>query len=174
MLAHLLATKRKKVTTCSAFPVKRSRSSGFWVAIPTGQVSRWHTRIITQPETTSGAEAKPYSSAPSSAAMITSRPVFICPSTCTVIRSRRPFSRSVCWVSARPSSHGVPACLSEFRGLAPVPPSWPEMSTTSACALETPEATVPTPKRETSLTCTRAAGFADFASWISWARSSIE
>ena len=30
--------------------MKRSRSRGFWVAMPTGQVSRWHTRIITQPD----------------------------------------------------------------------------------------------------------------------------
>ena len=100
-----------------------------------------------QPATTSGAVAKPYSSAPSSAAMTTSRPVFMAPSTCTVIRSRKPLSSNVCWVSARPISHGVPACLSEFIGDAPVPPSWPEMSTTSACALDTPAATVPTPSR---------------------------
>ena len=32
--------------------------------MPTGQVSRWQTRIITQPETTRGAVAKPNSSAP--------------------------------------------------------------------------------------------------------------
>ena len=51
-------------------PENRSRSSGFCVAMPTGHVSRWQTRIITQPDTTSGAVAKPYSSAPSSAAMI--------------------------------------------------------------------------------------------------------
>jgi hypothetical protein len=38
----------------------------------------------------------------------------------------------------QPSSHGEPACLSEVSGEAPVPPSWPEMSTTSACALDTP------------------------------------
>ena len=64
----------KKFTTNSGLPVNRLRSSGFWVAMPTGQVSRWQTRIITQPETTSGAVAKPNSSAPSSAAMTTSRP----------------------------------------------------------------------------------------------------
>ena len=127
-----------------------------------------------QPETTSGAVAKPYSSAPSSAAMTTSRPVFSWPSVCTTIRSRSPLSSRVCWVSARPSSQGPPACLSEVSGEAPVPPSWPEMSTTSACALETPAATVPTPTSETSLTCTRAEGLAFFRSWISCARSSIE
>ena len=66
----------KKVTTNSGWPLKRLRSSGFWVATPTGQVSRWQTRIITQPDTTSGAVAKPNSSAPSRAAITTSRPVF--------------------------------------------------------------------------------------------------
>ena len=86
-------------------------------------------------DTTSGAVAKPNSSAPSSAAITTSRPVFSWPSACTTMRSRRPLSSSVCCVSARPSSHGAPACLSEVSGEAPVPPSWPEMSTTSAWAL---------------------------------------
>ena len=57
--------------------------------------------------------------------MITSRPVFSCPSTCTTMRSRRPFSSSVCCVSARPSSHGAPACLIDVSRAAPVPPSWP-------------------------------------------------
>ena len=35
--------------------------------MPTGQVLRWQTRIMMQPMTTSGAVAKPNSSAPSSA-----------------------------------------------------------------------------------------------------------
>ena len=96
----------KNVSTNSGLPLKRARSSGFCVATPTGQVSRWQTRIMMQPLTTSGAVAKPYSSAPSSAAITTSRPVFIWPSVCTTMRSRRPLSSSVCCVSARPSSHG--------------------------------------------------------------------
>ncbi len=62
-----------------------------------------------------------------------------------MIRSRSLFSTSVCWVSARPSSQGMPACLSEVSGLAPVPPSWPLIRTTSLWALATPAATVPTP-----------------------------
>ena len=154
--------------------MKRSRSSGFWVAIPTGQVSRWQTRIMMQPDTTSGAVAKPYSSAPSRAPITTSRPVFICPSTWTTMRSRRPLAIRVCWVSARPSSQGMPACFSEVSGAAPVPPSWPEMSTTSEWALATPAATVPTPTSATSFTWTRARGLADFRSWMSWAMSSME
>jgi hypothetical protein len=82
------ATYSKKVTTYSALPEYLSRSSRRWVATPTGQVSRWQTRIMMQPETTSGAVAKPYSSAPSRAPMTTSRPVLSWPSTCTTIRSR--------------------------------------------------------------------------------------
>ena len=34
------------------------------MATPTGQVLRWHLRIMMQPSTTSGAVAKPNSSAP--------------------------------------------------------------------------------------------------------------
>src|SRR5690625_229677 len=158
------AMKVKKLTTCSARPVNFLRRSGFWVAMPTGQISRWHTRIMMQPSTTKGAVAKPNSSAPNRAAMMTSRPVFNWPSHCTRIRSRNPLSSRVCWVSARPSSHGPPACLSEVSGDAPVPPSCPETSTTSACALETPAATVPMPCSATSLTWMRASGFAHLRS----------
>ena len=168
------AMNSKNVTTNSGEPLNRLRSSGFWVAMPTGHVSRWQTRIITQPDTTSGAVAKPNSSAPSSAAITTSRPVFSCPSVCTTMRSRRPFINSVCCVSASPSSHGPPACLSDVSGLAPVPPSWPEISTTSALALLTPAATVPTPISATSLTWMRALGLEFLRSWISCFRSSIE
>ena len=91
--------------------------------MPTGQVLRWQTRIMMQPMTTRGAVEKPYSSAPSSAATTTSRPVFIWPSVCTMIRSRSLFITRTCWVSASPSSQGVPPCLIEVSGEAPVPPS---------------------------------------------------
>ena len=128
------AMKRMKLTTCSGSPVKFLRSSGFCVATPTGQVSRWQTRIMMQPSVTSGAVAKPNSSAPSSAAITTSRPVFSWPSVSTAMRLRRLLSTSVWCVSAKPSSHGMPACLMLVCGDAPVPPSWPLISTTSACA----------------------------------------
>src|SRR5256885_15511685 len=72
------------------------------------------------------------------------------------MRLRRLFSTSVWCVSARPSSHGVPACLIEESGDAPVPPSCPLIRTTSACAFETPAAMVPTPTSDTSLTLMRA------------------
>ncbi len=85
------AMKRMKLTTCAGSPVKRLRSSGSWVATPTGQVLRWQARIMMQPSTTSGAVAKPNSSAPSSAAMTTSRPVLSWPSHSTAMRERRLF-----------------------------------------------------------------------------------
>ena len=65
------------VVTCSGTPAKRERSSGSWVAIPTGHVFRWQTRIMMQPSAISGAVEKPNSSAPSSAPITTSRPVLI-------------------------------------------------------------------------------------------------
>ncbi|MNQ66421.1 hypothetical protein D3C85_809130 [compost metagenome] len=144
------------------------------MATPTGQVFKWHLRIMMQPSTTSGAVAKPISSAPSRAAMTTSRPVFIWPSACTRMRLRKPFKTSVCCVSARPSSHGVPACFTDDSGDAPVPPSWPATTTWSAFALVTPAATVPIPTSDTSFTEIEARGLAFFKSWISCARSSIE
>ena len=51
--------------------------------------------------------------------MTTSRPVFSWPSTWTTMRSRSPLTSRVCCVSARPISHGMPACLSEVSGAAP-------------------------------------------------------
>ena len=96
--------------------------------MPTGQVFRWHLRIMTQPSAISGAVAKPNSSAPSKAAMATSRPVFNWPSVCSTTRERRLFITSVWCVSAMPSSHGAPACLMEVSGDAPVPPVSPAMT----------------------------------------------
>ena len=81
------------------------------------------------------------------------------PSTRSRTRPRRPFATSVCCVSARPSSHGMPAFLIEDSGLAPVPPSAPAMWTTSASAFATPAATSPTPASATSFTDTAASGF---------------
>ena len=154
------ATWKRYSITCSGLPRKRLRSSGSCVATPTGHVFRWQARIITQPVAISGAVAKPISSAPSSAAITTSRPVFSWPSVCTHTRERRSFSTSVCCVSASPISHGTPACRIDEIGEAPVPPSWPEMRMWSALHLATPAATVPTPTSATSFTEMRASGFA--------------
>jgi hypothetical protein len=127
-----------------------------------------------QPLATSAEVPKPNSSAPSNAATSTSRPVLIWPSVSTLMRLRKPLSSSVWCVSARPSSQGVPACLIEVSGEAPVPPESALINTKSALALATPAATVPTPVSDTSFTLMRACLFEFFRSWISCARSSIE
>ena len=105
------ATKVMKLTTYCGSPVKRLRSSGSCVAMPTGQVFRWQTRIITQPSVTSGAVEKPNSSAPRSAPITTSRPVFIWPSTSIATRERRSLMSRTWFVSAMPSSQGRPGVL---------------------------------------------------------------
>ena len=129
-----------------------------------GQVSRLHTRIMTQPRVTRGAVAKPNSSAPSMQAMATSRPVMSLPSVSSTTRERSPLRSRVWWASASPSSQGRPAWWMEVRGAAPVPPSWPEMRITWAPALATPAAMVPTPASLTSLTLIRARRLAHFRS----------
>ena len=48
--------------------------------MPTGQVLRWHLRIMMQPIVTSAAVAMPHSSAPNSVAITTSLAVRIMPS----------------------------------------------------------------------------------------------
>ena len=158
------ATKVKNRSTYSALPANFARSFGSCVAMPTGQVPKWHLRIKRQPRETRAEVPKPNRSAPSNAPMTTSRPVFICPSTWTTIRSLRPFKTRVCWVSARPISQGVPAYLIDESGLAPVPPSWPEIRTSSALPFATPAATVPTPTSDTSFTETFTPGLAHFRS----------
>mmetsp|Transcript_15753 Transcript_15753/g.50787 ORF Transcript_15753/g.50787 Transcript_15753/m.50787 type:complete len:292 (+) Transcript_15753:1056-1931(+) len=158
---------KKKLTTCSGLPANFARSSGSCVAMPTGQVLRWHLRIMMQPSAISGVVAKPNSSAPSSAAIVTSRPVLSWPSDCSTIRERSRLSTSVWWASASPSSQGRPACLMPVHAAAPVPPSPPEMTMWSALALATPAATTPTPTSETSFTETRAARLALLRSWMS-------
>ena len=127
-----------------------------------------------QPSTTNAAVATPHSSAPNKVAMATSLPVFSCPSACSTTRLLNLFFTRVCCASAKPNSHGNPACLIELIGEAPVPPSWPEIKTTSALAFATPAAIVPTPAFETSLTLILAFLFAFFKSNINCARSSIE
>ena len=116
------------------------------------------------PDATRGAVEKPNSSAPSKQAIATSLPVFNCPSHSITTLLLKSFKTNVCWASAIPSSHGNPACLSEVSGEAPVPPSKPDINITSALALATPAAIVPTPTSETSLTFILASLFAFFKS----------
>ena len=168
------AIYKKKLTTFSGIPLNLFLNSSFWVATPTGHLFVWQTRAIMHPSAIIATEPKPYSSAPSKAAITTSQPVLRPPSVLKITLSRKLFSKRDLWTSATPSSHGKPACLIELRGEAPVPPSWPDIWITSALALLTPAAIVPIPISETSLTLTFAFGWTWCKSWISWAKSSIE
>ena len=129
-----------------------------------GQVFKWQARIIIHPEATNGAVENPNSSAPKRHAIATSFPVFNCPSHSKTILPLSPFITKVCWASAIPSSQGKPACLREVKGEAPVPPSNPEINITSALALATPAAIVPTPTSETNFTFILASLLAFFKS----------
>ena len=120
-----------------------------------------------QPEATSGAVAKPNSSAPNRHAIATSLPVFNWPSHSKTTLFRKLFITKVCCASAIPNSHGKPACFNEVNGEAPVPPSKPEIKITSALAFATPAAMVPTPTLDTSFTLILASLFAFFKSKIS-------
>ena len=53
-----------KRATCSGVPVNFARRSSRWVAMPVGQVSRWHCRAMSQPIATRSAVPNPNSSAP--------------------------------------------------------------------------------------------------------------
>src|ERR1035438_7493766 len=106
------AMKKKKLMAFSGVPRNLARNAGSCVAMPTGQVLRWHLRIMMQPSATSGAVEKPNSSAPSSAAMVTSRPVCSLPSVCRRTRPRRSFITSTWWGSSGPQSPGAPAGVS--------------------------------------------------------------
>ena len=162
-----------KRITISGVPLNFLRSSGSCVATPTGQVFLWQTRAMMQPSAIMALVPKLTSSAPSMVAITTSRPVAMPPSARTVTRVRSPLANSTWCVSDRPISQGRPAFLIELSGLAPVPPLAPEMWITSATALATPAAIVPTPICATSLTLILASGLIALRSQISCARSSM-
>ena len=144
--------------TFSGVPANFSRSASSWVQTPTGQVLEWHCRTMMQPIATSDAVPMPNSSAPSIAAITTSRPVLSPPSVRSRTRWRSRFSCKTWCVSDSPISQGRPAYLMLVCGLAPVPPEWPETRIASAIALATPAAMVPMPERLTSFTQTLASG----------------
>ena len=102
-------------------PLKRLRSSGSRVAMPTGQVLRWQARIMMQPEAISGAVEKPISSAPRMAATTTSR------RSSADRRSDddppRGAIRVCCWVSPADLRGSRPT--GPRKAVTPVPPSRP-------------------------------------------------
>ncbi len=117
-----------------------------------------------QPIATRLAVPMPNSSAPSIAAITTSRPVFSPPSVRSFTRCRSRFSISTWCASLSPISQGRPAYFTLVCGLAPVPPLWPLIRIASAFAFATPAAMVPMPLRATSFTQTVASGLICFRS----------
>ena len=154
------AMKVIRLTTFSGVPVKRfSRSSGFWVQTPTGQVLEWHWRTMMQPmaierqradavflgaqqggddDVAAGLEAAVGAQHDAVAQAVEGKQLVGLGQPHFPRRARR--------------------YLIEVCGLAPVPPLWPETRMTSALALATPAAIVPMPLSETSLTQTLASG----------------
>ena len=150
-------------------------STGSCVATPTGQVLRWHLRIMMQPAAINGAVAKPNSSAPKSAPITTSRPVREAAIDLHHDAAAQPLAhqRLVGFGQTdfpwRPGS----ARSGQRRGTGAALKT--AIVTWSARASATPAATVPTPTSETSLTETRPSGLTFFRNGRrSCARSSIE
>ena len=107
-------------------------STLFWVATPVAQLFKWHIRRYLQPIAIIGPVPKPKLSAPREAALITSKPVFRPPSAWSLTFFLKLLALNVWCVSDKPISHGLPAYLMLDRGLAPVPPSYPEIVIKSA------------------------------------------
>ena len=89
-----------------------------------------------QPVAISGAVEKPISSAPSIAAITTSRPVFNWPSVCTTMRERRSLQQQRLLGLGEADLPRHAGAWIEDSGEAPVPPSWPAISTRSAFAFD--------------------------------------
>ena len=158
MLRTSSAMNENRLMTFSGVPSNLARSASSCEQMPTGQVLEWHCRTMMQPIATRLAVPMPNSSAPSMAAITTSRPVFRPPSVRSFTRWRSRLSISTWCASASPISQGRPAYFTEVCGEAPVPPEWPEIRIASAFAFATPAAMVPMPERATSLTVTVASG----------------
>ena len=88
------AMKLNRLMTFSGVPSNLARSASSCVQTPTGQVLLWHWRTMMQPMATRHAVPMPNSSAPSMAAITTSRPVLMPPSVRSFTRWRRRLSIS--------------------------------------------------------------------------------
>ena len=89
------------------------------------------------------------------------------------MRPRRPLSTSVCWVSARPSSHGEPACLIDDSGEARCRRRAGDHDVVGL-GLGDAGGNRADADFDTSFDEIEACELAFFRSWISCARSSIE
>ncbi len=109
--------------TCSGVPVNRLRSTGSCVATPTGQVLRWHLRIMMQPgrDQRRGGEAefvRAQQRADGDVAAGAQAAVDLHRDAAAQIVEQQRLLRF-----GKADFPGDPACVSEVSGLAPVPPS---------------------------------------------------
>jgi hypothetical protein len=109
---------------CSGWPVNFLRSWGPAWQTPTGQVFRWHLRIMMQPsgDQRSGCEPELFGAQQGGDDHVAARLQPAVGFQAQRVNAGRSCT-SVWCVSARPSSQGRPACLMLVRGDAPVPPS---------------------------------------------------
>ena len=127
--------------------------------MPTGQVSRLHTRIMQQPIVISGAVAKPNSSRAqhggdgnvAAGQELTVRLQLYA-------RTQAVQCKRLMRLAQTQLPRQTRVLDAELRGAAPVPPSKPLISITSAWPLATPAAIVPTPASAASFTDMRASG----------------
>ena len=132
-LAQLLGDEAMKLIHVLGLPANFLRSSGSWVAMPTGQVFRWQTRIMMQPRAISGGGEAEFLGSQQRRDHHVAAGLDLAVASRAPTRPRRSFITSVWCVSARPSSHGRPACLMRVCGEAPVPPSSPLIRTDRPC-----------------------------------------
>ena len=159
-LAHFLGDEEEVVDHVLGLAGECLRSTGSCVATPTGQVLRWHLRIMMQPAAINGAVAKPNSSAPSSAPTTTSRPVLRPPSTCTAMRPRRPFQHQGLLRLGEADLPGRAGMVQRRqRAGAGAALKAGDRDMIGARLADTPAATVPTPTSDTSFTDTARSGW---------------
>ena len=133
--------------------------------MPTGQVLRWQTRIMTQPETTSGAVAKPNSSAPSSAAIDdVAAGLHLAVDLDDDAAAQAVHQQHLLRLGeAELPRHAAVLDAGERRGAGAAVVARDQHDVARA-PCETPAATVPTPASATSFTWMRASGLAFFRS----------
>ena len=172
-LAHLFGDEEEEVDHVLGLADEALAQHGILVATPTGQVLRWHLRIMMQPAAISGAVEKPNSSAPSSA------PTTVTAGADAAVDLHRdaaaqPVGDQRLVGLGQADLPGRAGVLDRGQRRGPGAASKPAMVTWSARALETPAATVPTPTSDTSFTETSPSGLTFLRSKMSCARSSIE
>ena len=171
-----IAMNLMKFTACSGLPANFSRRRGSWVATGPDRYSGGRRHLTTQPTATQRRRSRSRTPrrpatrrwqrrAPSSAAR---------PSRRRSWKRRLLMDQSLVRLGEAELPRAGPHASTRSAVMRRCPHRGPRSSTTSACALATPAAIVPTPTSATSFTEMRASRLAFLRSWMNSARSSIE